>query len=130
MPLPEPEWLSIAALLLMHDQQLDQFGGQGGILDRNVVGSPLARPRNLFAYRGEEVDLANLAAAYLFGLAARQGFVDGNKRTGVAAMLVFLHLNGKPLHVDPPELYRVAIGVARGEMKEGEVAEWLRRNLS
>lgn len=125
----EPEWLSLEAVLLMHELQLDQFGGQSGILDRNVVESALARPRNLFAYREEEVDLADLAAAYLFGFAAKQGFVDGNKRTGVATMLVFLHINGKPLHLDPPELYRVAMGVARGEMQEGEVAEWLRRNL-
>jgi prophage maintenance system killer protein len=45
-------------------------------------------------------------------------------------MLVFLRITDRPLHVDPPELYRVAMGVARGEMEEREVAEWLRRNLS
>lgn len=125
----EPIWLSLEALLLLQRQQIERFGGQPGILDRNVVESALARPRNVFGYR-ESADLADFAAAYLFGFAAKQGFVDGNKRIGVASMLVFLHLNGSPLHVGQPELYRVAMGVARGEMTEAEVAEWLRRNLA
>jgi death-on-curing protein len=124
----EPVWLSLDALLIIQQQQIERFGGQSGILDRNVVESALARPRNVFAYR-DDADLSDLAAAYLFGFAAKQGFVDGNKRIGVASMLVFLDLNGRPLHVEPPELYRVAIGVARNEMGEAEVAEWLRRVL-
>lgn len=113
----------------IHAQQLEPFGGRPGILDAGALRSALARPRNLLAYGGEEIDLADLAVTYLVGLATRQGCADGNKRSAVAAMLVFLHLNGRPLHVDPPALYRVAIGVARGEIEEAEVAEWVRRNL-
>lgn len=123
-----PQWISSEVLHLIHAQQLERFGGQAGILDRNVVESALHRPRNVHAY-GEDVDLADLAAAYLFGFAQKQGFVDGNKRTAVATMLVFLSINGTPLHVPGPELYRIAMAVANAEVEEAEVAEWIRRNL-
>lgn len=123
MSAKEPKWLSFVELQFLHAQQLDRFGGVAGILDPGVLESALARPLHRLAYGGDEVDLPDLAAAYLFGLATRQGFADGNKRTAVAAMLVFLRINGCPLHVDPPELYRVVIGVARNEIREEKVAE-------
>lgn len=124
----EPKWVSSDALRILHAQQLERFGGMGGVVDENVVESALARPRNLFAYR-EDIDLADLGASYLCGLAQKQGFTDGNKRTAVAAMLVFLYINGRPLHVPPQELYRIAMDVATNRVAEKEVAAYLRENL-
>ena len=126
--IPEPKWIGSEALRILHAQQLEHFGGMGGFVDENVVESALARPRNLYAYR-DDVDLADLGASYLCGLAQKQGFADGNKRTAVAAMLVFLHINGKPLHVPPPAVYRIAMDVATNRMAEDEVAAYLRGNI-
>jgi len=125
---PEPKWIGSEALRILHAQQLERFGGMGGFVDENVVESALARPRNLNAYQ-EDVDLADLGASYLCGLAQKQGFADGNKRTAVAATLVFLYINGKPLHVPPPELYRIAMDAATDRIAEKEVAAYLRENL-
>src|SRR6185312_2486842 len=105
--LDEPIWIDLETLHLMHAQQLERFGGTAGVLDRGVVESSLNRPRNRFHYGGSDVDLADLAAAYLYGFAQSQGFADGNKRIGVAAALVFLRVNGAPLHVPPGELYEM-----------------------
>ena len=127
-PGSEPRWLSLETILGLHAQQVDRFGGSYGILDPGAVESALARAPNRFHY-GEAVDLADLAAAYLFGFAAKQGFVDGNKRIGVAAMLVFLSLNRRPLHVPPDELYALAMDVATRRITEVQVAEWLRRKI-
>ena len=126
--IPEPEWIGSEALRILHAQQLERFGGMGGVLDENVVESALARARNQYAYR-EDVDLADLGASYLCGLAQKQGFADGNKRTALAAMLVFLQINGKPLHVPPAELYRIVMDVATNRMAEEEVAAYLRGRL-
>lgn len=123
--IPEPKWIGSEALRILHAQQLDHFGGIGGLVDENVVESALARPRNL-VYR-DDVDLADLGASYLCGLAQKQGFADGNKRTAVAAMLVFLRINGKPLHVPPAELYRLAMDVSTNRISEMEVAAYLRQ---
>lgn len=112
----------------MHAQQVERFGGSLGVLDRGAVEAAAARPRNRFHY-ADGADLADLAAAYLTGFAGSHGFADANKRIGAAAMLVFLALNGKPLHVEQTELYGLVMDVASGRVQESQVAEWIRRHL-
>ena len=98
------------------------------MLHPGALEAALGRPRNHFAYR-PEADLADLAAAYLGGLVGAHGFIDGNKRTGAAAMLVFLAVNGRALHVPPTELYALVIYVATKEVTEPQVATWIRERL-
>jgi len=121
----EPHWLSLEKVLALHAEQVDRFGGSHGVLNPGAVEAALARPRNQFLYR-EDADLADLAAAYLVGLTRSHGFVDGNKRIGAAAMLVFLALNRRPLHVPPAELYALVMSVATKQVTEGQVATWIR----
>jgi death-on-curing protein len=127
----EPIWIDLETLHLMHAQQLERFGGTPGVLDRGVVESSLNRPKHRFHYGGSEIDLADLAAAYLYGFAQSQGFADGNKRIGVATALVFLRVNGAPLHVPPGELYELAMAVADEKVRipELEVAAWFRGRI-
>ncbi|HEV7590607.1 MAG TPA: type II toxin-antitoxin system death-on-curing family toxin [Longimicrobium sp.] len=127
----EPLRIDPGTLHLIHAQQLERFGGSPRVLDRGVVESALNRPVNRWHYGGLEVDLADLAAAYLYGFAQSQGFVDGNKRTGLAVALVFLAVNGKRLHVAGEELYRLTMSVAdeRIRIPEDAVAAWFRERI-
>jgi death-on-curing protein len=127
----EPLWIDSETLHLMHDQQLERFGGSPGVLDGGVVESSLNRPINRWHYGGSDVDLADLAAAYLYGFGQSQGFIDGNKRIGVASALVFLAVNGKRLHVPGEELYGIALAVADEavRMPEEAVAAWFRARI-
>ena len=124
----EPCWLTEATLLAIHAQQLERFGGAHGVLDHNVVLSAMARPRHSWSY-DESADLADFAAAYLVGFARSQGFVDGNKRTGLACALVFLAINGFPLHVTGAELYTLTMAVANNQAGDPEVASYFRERL-
>jgi death-on-curing protein len=125
----EPRWISESALLGIHAQQIERYGGAHGILDKNVVLSALARPINRWSY-DDISDLSDLAAAYLVGFARSQGFNDGNKRTGLACALVFLAMNGRELHVPPPELYSLTMAVATNQGGDGEVAAYFRARLA
>ncbi|HKP77113.1 MAG TPA: type II toxin-antitoxin system death-on-curing family toxin [Longimicrobiaceae bacterium] len=127
----EPRWIDPGTLELLHSQQIERFGGSPGVLDRGVVESALSRPINRYHYGGPGVDLADLAAAYLYGFAQSQGFVDGNKRIGLAAALVFLAVNGRRLHVPPEELFRLTMAVAdeKVRMPEEAVAAWFRERI-
>ncbi|MEO7962798.1 MAG: type II toxin-antitoxin system death-on-curing family toxin [Gemmatimonadaceae bacterium] len=116
------------ALLALHAQQIERYGGAHGVRDQNVVLSTLARPANLRAY-DPSADLAELVAAYLVGFVQSQGFDDGNKRTGLATALVFLLLNGSPLHVPPPELYALTTTVTTGKADDAVVAAYIRDRL-
>ncbi|HSJ64840.1 MAG TPA: type II toxin-antitoxin system death-on-curing family toxin [Gemmatimonadaceae bacterium] len=74
--------------------------------------------------------LSDLAAAYLVGFARSQGFNDGNKRIGLACALVFLALNGSPLHAAPEELYALTMAAATGQADDHVVAAFLRDRLT
>ena len=122
----EPEWLDIDIVLDLHAEQLALFGGADGVRDRHLLESELGRPQHKFAY--EEVDLAALAAAYAFGIAKNHPFVDGNKRTAFASMIVFLGLNGIDFDVPPQDATVMIIALASGEVSEKSFARWIRDN--
>jgi death-on-curing protein len=124
----EPRWLTEPTLLAIHAQQIERYGGRHGILDENVVPSALARPINRWS-SDPNADLPDLAAACLFGFARSQGFSDGNRRTGLACALVFLALNGAPLHVPAAELYALTMAVANNQADDAALAVYFRDRL-
>ncbi|WP_376691081.1 type II toxin-antitoxin system death-on-curing family toxin [Wenzhouxiangella sp. EGI_FJ10409] len=121
-------WISGELAEAIHERQLSEHGGPSGLRDRGMFESALARPRQLAAYGGSEVDAPALAAAYAFGLARNHPFVDGNKRTAAVLCEVFLELNGYLLLAEDADLYPVFLGLADGTVGEDELADWLRRN--
>jgi death-on-curing protein len=119
----EPEWLEVGIVLDFHAEQLALFGGADGVRDIGLLESALARPINKFAYG--EVDLTVLAAAYGFGIARNHPFVDGNKRTALASMIVFLGLNRIDLEAPPEAATAIVLSLAAGEIAEETLARWI-----
>jgi len=91
-----------------------------------MLESALARPQQKRTYE-EGIDVADLAAAYGFGIAKNHPFIDGNKRTAFMALYTFLRLNGVRLVATEPEAVTVMLGVASGELGEPELAAWCRQ---
>jgi death on curing protein len=118
----EPRWLDLHIVLDFHTEQLALFGGPDGIRDLGLLESALARPQNKFAYG--ETDLGALAAAYGFGIARNHPFVDGNKRTALAALIVFLNLNKFDLDAPPEAATAIVLALAAGEIGEDVLARW------
>ena len=123
----DPLWISLSTLHLLHDRQLELFGGLLGIRDEGAIEGALARPQNAWAY-GQAPDVEALAASYLVALVRPQGYLDGNKRSALAAMLVFLALNGRKLTASGSDLYAMVMAASAGEVAVEQVAEWVRRN--
>ena len=73
--------------------------------------------------------MAELAAAYGFGLVKNYPFNDANKRTALIAIRLFLKLNGYDLAVSPEDKYTTIIRLAASEISEDELAQWIRKNL-
>ena len=119
----EPRWLEIDIVLDFHAEQLALFGGPDGIRDRGLLESALGRPINKFGYG--ETDLAALAAAYGFGIARNHPFVDGNKRTALASMIVFLNLNTLDLDAPQDAATAIVLAMAAGEVGEKVLARWI-----
>lgn len=121
-------WLLRRVVLASHAQQLAEHGGAAGIRDEGLFDSALARPLNLAAYG--DPDVADLAASYAFGLVRNHPFVDGNKRTGLIALELFLNLNGWNLEATDAECVSIILALASSELGERELAEWIRARIS
>ena len=119
-------WLDKALVLAIHERQLTEHGGTGGVRDEGLLESALARPQQLLAYGDPAPDLADLAAALAYGLARNHPFLDGNKRTAAVACETFLELNGATLEANDLELYPVYLDLAEGKLGELDFAAWLR----
>ena len=122
----EPFRLSRRIIVAIHDEQLAIHGGASGLRDEGMLESALDRPRNRWAY--ESAGLAELAAAYAFGMARNHPFVDGNKRTSLLALYTFLGVNGIDFDVPEAEAAAMILSLAAGEVDEGGITRWIRDN--
>lgn len=120
-------WVSDAVALAAHREQLTEHGGGQGVRDAGLFESAMARPKNLEAYGSP--DVADLAAAYAFGIARNHPFVDGNKRIAAVVSEAFLRLNGYRLEVTDAELVVQYVALAAGEISEEELSLWFRAHL-
>lgn len=125
-------WIEKPLALAIHDRQLAEHGGSGGVRDETLLDSALARPQQLHAYGDpapDLADLADLAASLAFGVARNHPFVDGNKRTAAVVCETFIALNGASLHADNLELYPMYLALAEGSLDEVGFAGWLRQRI-
>ena len=124
----EPKWISRKALLLLHEESLAEFGGARGLRDDGLLDSALARPRNVQAYHTDS-RIADLAAAYAFGLTKNHPFIDGNKRAAFLCIGLFLAVNGYRLKADQVDAIRTMLAVASGDLDEPGLSAWIARNI-
>lgn len=125
---PEPYFLTREQIDMIHQDQIEAWGGLHGLRSEDAFESAIAQPQNVYYYG--DGDLYEIAAAYAFHIAESQAYLDGNKRTGVQAAADFLEING--IDTSPlPELatYEAMIRVASHELDRSGLAVFLREVL-
>ena len=123
----EPKFLSLTEAIEIHQDQLARYGGGSGIRDMELLKSALGMPAATYGGEYLHTDVYEMAAAYLFHIVKNHPFVDGNKRVGAVAALVFLILNGYNLDAPEDDLAEIVLSVARGETDKTEVFLFIRR---
>ena len=124
---PRWTWIDATVIETIHEAQLAEHGGLLGVRDAGLLASALARPHNLALYATP--DMAELAAAYGYGISRNHAFIDGNKRTGFVAAELFCALNGFDLVADDSGCVLTMLAVASGDITEEAFANWLRAHL-
>ncbi len=125
----EPVWVPRLVIEIAHHGQIQEHGGLPGLRDANALEAALARPQQKWAY-DPNADLALLAAAYAYGIATSYPFNDGNKRSALIALVVFLDLNGHRLTASEVEVVPVFLSLAAGKLSESELREWVASHLA
>ena len=121
------QFLGLQEVLEIHRDQVTRYGGTAGIRDLDLLTSALGMPGATFNGEFLHTDVYEMAAAYLFHLVKNHPFLDGNKRVGAVAALVFLTLNGHDFQAPEDNLAETVLAVARGEIGKSEVTVFLRR---
>ena len=118
-------WLTQEELLLIHEQVIEETGGEHGIINPGGLESALQRP--FTTTRGQELfpDLWSKVAALIHSIIAFHPFLDGNKRAALVAADVCLRINGFGL-IPSDEVESFFWAIARGEKSVEEITEWLR----
>lgn len=123
----EVVFLTVEIVLSLHQRQFARYGGSTGLRDRRLLESAVAQAQISFGGVYVHEGIFAQAAAYLFHIVSNHPFVDGNKRTGLLAAQVFLHLNGIVLLGQTDAFYRLTMAVADGSFDKAAVMRELRR---
>jgi len=124
----EPKWISKEQVLYLHEKTIKEQGGSPGIRDEGLLESALARPKNWYAYEGQD-NIFELAASYTEGISRNHAFVDGNKRTAYLTSDLFLYRNGYDLNAElGREQTALFETLAKGKISREQVAEFYRQN--
>ena len=118
-------YLTIAEVLEAYQRVMQQTGGLVGIRDLGPLESAIAQPYMTFDGNELYPSIAEKAAALGFSLIQNHPFADGNKRTGHAAIEVFLTLNGYEINASIEEQVEIILSVASGKLSRENFAEWL-----
>ena len=127
---PTPLFLTLDEVLAIHADQIERYGGGLGLRDLGLLQSAIAQPPATFDGQLLHATLFDMAAAYLFHLAENHPFVDGNKRVGIAAALVFLELNDCEINVDEDLLAEFVLEVAQGRADKAAISKFFRDHAS
>ena len=120
------DYLTVLEVLLIHDDQIERYGGIPGIRDPGLLEAALYRPQT-----GHYADLIEEACALWESLAQNHPFIDGNKRTAFAVTYTFLVINGARFTADAGETYQFISGLyAANEFRFEHLVKWLRTHAS
>ena len=121
-----PAFLTLPEVLTIHGDQLARYGGAAGMRDQGALQAALAMPQAGVGDTYVHADLYEMAAAYLFHIVQNHPFVDGNKRTGAVAAMVFLALNGIQITAPEAAFERLVWSTAEGERTKADIAKFFR----
>ncbi|MFN4919111.1 MAG: type II toxin-antitoxin system death-on-curing family toxin [Planctomyces sp.] len=123
-------FLTLDDILESHQNQIDTYGGSHGIRDIGLIESAIAQPEASFGGEYLHADIFEMAAAYVYHLVMNHPFVDGNKRVGLEAALIFLEINNENLNASDEELVDLVLKTTAGQVGKPEIAEFFRSHCA
>ena len=124
----EIQFLTLSDIVEIHEYQIEKFGGASGLRDIGLLKSAIGMPESTFGGAFLHPTIYEMAAAYLYHLVENHPFVDGNKRVGAMAALIFLDINNIDFDA-PEELFTgMVLNVAGGKMLKAGITLFLKEH--
>ena len=113
----------------LHTQLENTFVLSSGVRDENLLASAVNTPFQTFMGNDLYPSLYDKAAQLCYGIANNHPFIDGNKRTALHSMYVYLIINGFDIMATQQDVENMIIDVAAGNMTNTELVQWLQKNI-
>lgn len=117
--------LTVEQVLKLHEMMLQATGGAKGLRDSGLLESAIYHAFASFNGNDLYPTIEEKAARQAYAIIQSHPFIDGNKRTGLLVMLVFLDLNGVKLRFTQEELIDLGFSIASGNKDDKSVLEWI-----
>lgn len=117
-------------ILALHQALIDEFGGTQELRDEGLLDSAINMPYQTFGGADLYPSIVEKAGRLGYGLIKNHHFVDGNKRIGTHAMLVFLETNNVSVEYEDEELIETILGVAAGDVSAEELIAWIFEHIN
>lgn len=124
------KYLTIFQVLEIYKNIVHRFGGAFGLRNAPGLQSALAQPEMTFEGNELYPSLHEKASVLAYSIVNNHPFIDGNKRIAHAVMEVFLIMNGYELNADIDEQEEIFLKLARGEMQQRELSEWINKKIN
>ena len=125
----KPRFLTKNEVLFVHERQIERFGGSNGILNEGALESAISQPKQQVYGGYLHPTLEAQTSAYLFYINKAHAFVDGNKRTSIAAAEFFLKKNGCYLIISTSLAYTTTLAVANNELDRDYLTDIIQRHM-
>ncbi len=122
------KYLTVKDVLLLHQMQIDAFGGSHGLRDFDLLESAVMRPQTSFDGVDLYKSLFDKAAALVHSLLMNHQFIDGNKRTAIFSVMTFLALNGYAFNAEQKEIVEYALYIENSKPEIEEISLWLKKH--
>ncbi|MHB8065038.1 MAG: type II toxin-antitoxin system death-on-curing family toxin [Ruminiclostridium sp.] len=123
------KFLSIENVILFHQKIIEETGGSAGIRDRGLIESALNR--GFMTYDGKDLypSIIEKISVIAHSLISNHGFVDGNKRIGIAVMVIMLKMNSVKVSYTQQDLIDLGLKTAESLMKENDIFNWINEHI-
>ncbi len=119
-------YLTLEQILVIHEDQIERYGGSLGLRDLSLLESATFRPQTTFAGRDLYKTHFEKAAALMHSLIMNHAFIDGNKRTGTVAAFVYLERNNIDIHINNKNLVETVLLIEKEKWIIEKIANWLK----
>lgn len=121
--------VDIEDILVFHNKLIERTGGSNGIRDIGLIESALNMANATFDVKDLYESILHKVAVIIASLIKNHGFVDGNKRIGIAVMLLLLKLNSINILCVQKELIELGLGIASNRVDNKAIKEWVIKHM-
>ena len=121
------DFITLAEVLEIHNNQISLYGGEKGIRDINLLSSALAMPKATFDGKYLCNNIFEMAASYAFHICQNHPFIDGNKRVALVTALIFLEFNKIEINDPTSKLYDIMMDISKGNKGKKELENIFRK---